>query len=130
MDYAGRLDRARQATAAAGLDALLVTPGADLRYLTGYAAVGLERLTCLVLPADGDPALVVPRLERPAALASPAGGLDLEVLDWAETDDPFALVARRLPAGAGRVGVDDRMPAAAVLAFREALPAAEQSLAG
>jgi Xaa-Pro aminopeptidase len=41
MDFADRLDRARKATAAAGLDALLVTPGADLRYLTGYPAVAL-----------------------------------------------------------------------------------------
>jgi Xaa-Pro aminopeptidase len=130
VDFADRLDRARKATAAAGLDALLVSPGADLRYLTGYAAIPLERLTCLVLPADGDPVLVVPRLERPAALASPAGRLDLEVLDWAETDDPFALVARRLPARAARVAVDDRMHAAKVLAFRDAVPGAEQSLAG
>jgi Xaa-Pro aminopeptidase len=130
VDFGDRLDRARKATGAAGLDALLITPGPDLRYLTGYAAVGLERLTCLVLPADGDPALVVPRLERPAALASPAGGLDLEVLDWAETEDPFALVARLLPARVSRVAVDDQMHAAKVFAFRAALPAAEQSLAG
>ena len=130
MDYADRLERARKAAGAAGLDALLVTPGPDLRYLTGYPAVSLERLTCLVVPADGDPLLVVPRLERPAALASPVGGLDLEVLDWAETADPFALVARRLPARAARVAVDDRMHAAKVLAFRDAVPGAEQSLAG
>jgi Xaa-Pro aminopeptidase len=130
VDYVDRLDRARKATGAAGLDVLLVTPGPDLRYLTGYAAVGLERLTCLVLPADGDPALVVPRLERPAALASPVGGLDLEVLDWAETDDPFVLAARLLPAGVTRVAVDDQMHAAKVFAFQRALPAAEQSLAG
>ncbi|HVE99394.1 MAG TPA: aminopeptidase P family N-terminal domain-containing protein, partial [Mycobacteriales bacterium] len=38
-----RLARAQQATADAGLDALLVTPGADLRYLTGYDALPLER---------------------------------------------------------------------------------------
>src|SRR5215207_5157016 len=130
MDYADRLDRARKATGAAGVDALLVTPGADLRYLTGYAAVGLERLTCLVLPADGDPVLVVPQLERPAALASPVGGLDLEVLDWAETDDPFTLAARRLPAGTTRVAVDDQMHAAKVFAFRSALAGDEQTLAG
>ena len=40
-----RMSRAKQAAAAAGLDAVLVTPGADLRYLTGYDAVQLERLT-------------------------------------------------------------------------------------
>jgi len=130
VDYADRLSRARAATAAAGLDAMLVTPGPDLRYLTGYAAVGLERLTCLVLPAGGDPALVVPRLERPAALASPVGGLDLEVIDWAETEDPFPLAARLLPAGVARVAVDDQMHAAKVFAFQTALPAADLSLAG
>ena len=130
MDFRDRLDRARAATGAAGLDALLITPGPDLRYLTGYPAIGLERLTCLVLPASGDPVLVVPQLERPAALAAPVGRLGLEVLDWAETEDPYALVTKQLPTAAGRVGLDDHMHAAKVLAFRAALPAAEQVLAG
>ena len=58
---------ARDALAQAGFDALLVTPGADLRYLTGYDALALERLTCLVLAATGAPALVVPALEELAA---------------------------------------------------------------
>ena len=48
-----RLSHARKAGADAGIDALLVTPGPDLRWLTGYEALPLERLTCLVLPADG-----------------------------------------------------------------------------
>ena len=129
MDLSGRLDRARAATAAAGLDALLITPGPDLRYLTGYPALALERLTCLVLPAEGDPVLVVPALERLAALASPVAGLGLDVRAWDETDDPVGLVAGLLP-GADRLGLDDHMFAAMVLAFRDALPAAEQVLAG
>ena len=58
---------AQRATAAVGLDAVLVTPGSDLRYLTGYDAHAQERLTCLVVPARGEPTLVVPTLERPAA---------------------------------------------------------------
>jgi Xaa-Pro aminopeptidase len=124
-----RIVRARRRAADAGLDALLVTPGADLRYLTGYDAVPLERLTCLVLPTQADPVLVVPALERPAALASPAGALGLEVRDWQETDDPYALVATLLP-GARRVAVDDHMWAEKVLHLRAAMPGAEQSLAG
>ncbi|MEV4389903.1 aminopeptidase P family N-terminal domain-containing protein, partial [Micromonospora sp. NPDC049580] len=67
-----RLLAAQRATAAAGLDALLLTPGSDLRYLTGYDAHVGERLTCLVLPAEGAPTLIVPRLERPAAEAAQA----------------------------------------------------------
>ncbi len=127
---ADRIDRARQAAGAAGLDALLVTPGADMRYLTGYHALPLERLTCLVIPVDGDPVLVVPGLEKAAAEASPASGLGLEILGWAETDDPYALVAERLPKGVRRVAVDNHMWAEKVLAFQAALPGAEQSLAG
>jgi Xaa-Pro aminopeptidase len=95
---AGRLREVAVATAAGGLDAVLLTPGPDLRYVTGYDAHQLERLTCLAVPADGAPFLVVPRLEEPAAKASHAGRLDLEIVGWDETDDPYALVARRLGA--------------------------------
>ncbi|MFC9843991.1 M24 family metallopeptidase [Streptomyces sp. NPDC060223] len=127
---AGRLRTAGQAAARAGLDALLISPGADLRYLTGYDALPLERLTCLVLPADGDPFLLVPALEEPAAQASPAGDLGIEITAWSETEDPYALVAARLPARTARLGVDNRMWAEKTIAFRTALPGARQELAG
>jgi len=109
---------------------VFLTPGPDLRYVTGYDAIQLERLTCLVLPAAGEPFLVVPRLELAAAQASPAGGLGVEMVSWGETDDPFALVAGRLPADVARVGVADRMWAVMALRFRAAMPGAEQVAAG
>jgi Xaa-Pro aminopeptidase len=127
---AERLTLARKAAADAGLDALLVSPGADLRYLTGYQALPLERLTCLVVPAGADPFLMVPALERPAALASPAGRLGLEITGFAETDDAYAEIARRLPAGARRFAVDNHMWAEKLLAFQAALPDAQACLAG
>ncbi|HEU5160410.1 MAG TPA: Xaa-Pro peptidase family protein [Streptosporangiaceae bacterium] len=125
-----RLARVQEATAEAGLGALFLTPGPDLRYVTGYDATQLERLTCLVVPAASDPFLVVPRLELPAAQASPAGRLGVEMVAWDETDDPFALVAGRLPGPPRRVGVADRMWAVMALRFRAVLPAAEQVPAG
>jgi Xaa-Pro aminopeptidase len=130
LDLAGRLARARTAVARAGLDAVLVTPGADLRYLNGYDARSYERLTCLAVPADGEPVLVVPRLEEPAALASPAGTLGLSIVSWGETDDPYALVASRLPGTVRRVGLDNQMWFEKAVAFRAAFPEAEQCLAG
>lgn len=123
-----RIERARAAAAAAGLDALLVSPGADLFYLTGYRALPLERLTCLVLPTQGDPVLVVPALEQPAAEASPVGRLGVAIVPWGETDDPYELAGSFLP-GARRIAVDNHMWAEKVLRFRAALPAAEQQLA-
>jgi Xaa-Pro aminopeptidase len=127
---AGRLELAAAAAREAGLSALLLTPGPDLRYLTGYDAKQLERLTCLAVPADGDPFLVVPRLERPAAAASPAGGLGLEIIGWDETEDPYALLASHLkPGGTRPVGLSDRMWALMVLRLRAALPGVPQALA-
>jgi Xaa-Pro aminopeptidase len=125
---AGRLAEAAQAAGAAGLDALLLTPGPDLRYVTGYDAIQMERLTCLALPAVGSPFMVVPRLELPAAQASPAGGMGIEFVAWDETDDPFALVAARLD-GVATAGLSDRMWALNVFRFRDTLPSAGFRLA-
>ena len=124
-----RLGRAQAATARAGLDALLITPSADLRYLLGVPASTHERLTCLVLPADGSPVLVVPRLERPGFAEAGLAERGVELVDWADGEDPYALVARlvRLPR---RVAVADEMPARHVLGLRGAMPNAAQRLAG
>jgi Xaa-Pro aminopeptidase len=129
-EFTARLDRARAAAAAAGLDAVLVTPGPDLRYLTGYVAKPLERLTCLVVPAAADPVLIVPFLERPAAEAAGVTDLGLAIADWQETDDPIALVAAILGPDVRNYGVDDHMWAEKVLRLRAGLPGVEQLLAG
>jgi Xaa-Pro aminopeptidase len=125
---ANRFGLVRDAVRSAGLDAVLLSPGPDLRYVTGYDANQLERLTCLAVPADGDPALYVPRLELPVAQASPAGSLGLEIIPWEETADPFRLVAGRL-GNVAAVGVSDRMWALFVLRFRDVLPSARLALA-
>lgn len=124
-----RLSGVRRLAADRDVDAVVVTPAADLAYLCGYAAKATERLTALVLSPSRDPVLVVPRLERPVALTGPVADLSIEVVTWEETDDPYALVASLVP-GARRVALDDHMWAAKVLALRAAIPAAEQVLAG
>jgi Xaa-Pro dipeptidase len=126
-----RLTRAREATRVAELDVLLITPSPDLRYLLGVGGESHERLTCLILPADGHPTLVVPALERPGLDGTPVLGLDLEIAEWTDGDDPYALVADLLRRSGSpvRAGVGDAMPAAHVLALRAALPACEQQLA-
>ncbi len=58
---AGTDDAATALAAAAAVDALLISPGPDLRYLTGYHAPPFERLTCLVLRTEGHPLVVCPR---------------------------------------------------------------------
>ena len=123
-----RLARVAEAVRAKGLDVLLLTPGPDLRYVTGYDAKQLERLTCLAVPAQGDPFLLVPRLELKAALASPAGALSVEILTWGETEDPFGMISSAV-GEPHSVALSDRMWALHVLAFEDAFPTAERRLA-
>ena len=54
-----------------GVDVLLLSTGADLPYLTGYEAMPLERLTMLVLPADGRRGARGPALEAPRVVEQP-----------------------------------------------------------
>ena len=123
-----RLARAAEAAARSGLDALLLTPGPDLRYLTGYDTHQSERLTCLAVPAAGPAFLVVPRLELASAQASPVSGMNLDLVVWDETDDPYQAVALRLGSPA-TVGLAGQMWAMMVLRFRDAMPGAHQALA-
>src|ERR1044072_8104258 len=69
--YAERIRAAQAIAKAEGFAAILVGVGADMRYLAGYPAMPLERLTMLVLPADGDASLVAPRLEATPAPSWP-----------------------------------------------------------
>ncbi|TCC61055.1 aminopeptidase P family protein [Kribbella pittospori] len=121
-----RLERAREAAAGTGL---LIAPGSDLRYLLGQPGGSFERLTMLVIPAEGAPALVVPKLEAPGYDGLPLEELGVEVLTWVDGEDAYGLAADRLR-GSDRVAVSDFTPALHVLAMRDALPKAEQTLAG
>ena len=126
-----RLSRARGEAASRGLDSLLITPSPDFAYLLGYRPPELERLTCLVVPAEGEPRLVVPRLEAPLArhqLGDLADRVDL--LAWDETDDPFQLVHALVATDAKRVGVQDQMWARFVLRLRAVLDPVELVVAG
>ena len=128
-----RLYAARAVADELGIDVLVVTPGSDLRYLCGYAAHAMERLTALAVPRRGEPLLVVPRLEAPMVDASPAGSLGLELLAWDETDDPFARLAgavtARLGGAPARVAVGNRTWAEHALGVQRALPGAALELA-
>ncbi len=128
-----RVYAARAVAAELGVDVVVLTPGSDLRYLCGYDAHAMERLTALAVPRSGEPLLVVPRLEAPMVGASPAGALGLELLAWDETDDAFALLAREVTARLGsaptRVAVGARTWAEHALGVHRAMPGSALELA-
>jgi Xaa-Pro aminopeptidase len=93
MSFGDRIDRARKALIEEGLDGMLFSVGADLPYFTGYEAMQTERLTMLVLPAEGEATLLVPELEAPRV--ERRGDL-FEVRPWAESENPIGLVAEQV----------------------------------
>ncbi|AWW37014.1 aminopeptidase P family protein [Streptomyces cadmiisoli] len=120
-DYRARLERAARAAEDAGLAGLLVAPGPDLVWLTGYAPTAItERLTVLILAAGQDPVLVVPTLEAPDAAKAP-GAPALTLRDWTDGKGPYATAAALLDA-AGRLGVSDNTWAMHLLGLQNALP--------
>ena len=133
--FAERLSAAKALAGRTGLGAILVGVGADLRYLAGYPAMPLERLTMLVIPARGVTSLVVPRLEAtPARLCPPAASGDLPVVTWEEGDDAYARVAELLSPGASpgpgrRIAVSDDLAARHLLPLQRHFASAEFSLA-
>ena len=119
--YARRLRDAAKATAAADLGGVVVTPGYDLRYLLGSRAQTFERLTALVVPAVGDPTVVVPRMELASLKDSAVVELGMAVQDWVDGQDPYRLVVDALGGAPARVAVTDSMPALHLLPLAELL---------
>ncbi|QUC00316.1 aminopeptidase P family protein [Cellulosimicrobium cellulans] len=123
--YAARRERAAAHAREAGLTGLLVSPGPDLAYFTGYAPPETERLTLLTIPAEGTgptggASVVVPLLER-GDLASAPGADGLDVVTWRDGDDEHDAAARLLAAD-GTYAVSDATWALHVLGLQRALP--------
>jgi Xaa-Pro aminopeptidase len=123
-----RIGRARDAMRRAGVSTMCIGPGADLRYLAGYHALSLERLTLLVVQADRDPVLVVPELERPRALSQGVGER-VDIVAWGETEDPLDVLRGIAGDPLGTVCVSDRLWAAFLLRLEHTFPRARFELA-
>ncbi len=63
-EFAGRRDRVRDAMAARGLDACLISAPENIYYLTGLDHQGYFAYQALVLPLEGPPVLVTRAMER------------------------------------------------------------------
>ena len=118
MSFGNRIDRAKSALIEEGLDGMLLSVGADLPYFTGYEATQTERLTMLVLPAEGPAMLLVPELEAPRI--EPRGDL-FEVRPWAESENPVGLVAEQVRGWSAAL-IGDHTWATFVIGLQEELP--------
>ncbi|MDX1448239.1 MAG: Xaa-Pro peptidase family protein [Acidimicrobiia bacterium] len=122
-EFLDRLASASAAVAASDYDALVVGVGPDLEYLTGYSAHELERLNVLVLTADREPTMVMPRLEAPGFPQIDG----IRVRDWLDGEDALEILFD-LVGDAKRVAVADTMRALFVVPMLRRRPGLEFGL--
>jgi len=100
----GRLARLRASMASHDLDAVIVTPGANMRYFLGLTWRETERLVCAVI-SGSNVAFVCPKFEDTALLAALSSPVDC--VWWEEHEDPRQAVANIFAEGSfSRIGVD------------------------
>ena len=107
-----------------GADALLLFPGTDIGYYTGFSIGMSERLAAALIPFDGEPVIIVNELEKELRGQEPW----IEEVDvWLEHEDPVELLAEnmeRLGLDGAVVGVAEDAPWGWVNRLKERLPAA------
>jgi len=85
------------------LDAILITSPRHVYYLTGFLSEPHERLLSLIVPAVGEPVLLVPALDREAA--EQASSVK-RIATHTDTDDAYAVLAGLLPKPCRRLGLE------------------------
>ena len=103
-----RIAKAQKLMREQGVSALLVEPGSSLIYFTGVHWSRSERLTCAIIPAEGEIGVVTPFFEEPSVRESL--GVPAQVRTWQEHEDPLALVAgwlRDRKLGSGVVAIEE-----------------------
>lgn len=119
---AARLERVRDRLRQLGLHALWVGQSTNLRYLSGVVEHPSERLFGALIPAEGEPAMIVPRLyhdemQELSAISqvhswSDEGGMGTAIRRWFDLPD------------AATMAVDPQLQASFLFAFQDQLPRA------
>lgn len=112
VDYAARRQALRRQMAKAGLDGVVIAPGANLYYLAGYWGHLSRRFTALVLGArDGQEVFVCPDFELSLHSASAQDVADFRT--WPRRNDPEGPAAQAFAdwgVRTGTIGLDPVLP--------------------
>lgn len=108
-----------------GIDGLLLFPGANMTYYTGFNIGLSERLASAVLPVEGDPWFVVNELEAELRGQEP---WFRDIAVWREYEDPLSLLADTLKdkdLESATLGIPLEAPWGWVNGLKEELPEAD-----
>ncbi|WP_461866338.1 aminopeptidase P family protein [Thermococcus sp.] len=115
MDYRRRISKLREMMEENEAVGALIAPGSNFYYLTGINPLGsLERLFLLLIPSEGEPAIIAPQLYENELSTWELGRLFL----WHDGEDPYQLFRRVLEENFpknGKLLVDDTMPVGTLL---------------
>jgi Xaa-Pro dipeptidase len=89
-----RIAKAQQLMQKHNIAAMILEPGAAMDYFSGIQWWRSERLTAVVIPKEGEIAVVCPFFEEPSIRESLAVGEDVRV--WQEHESPFEQVKQIL----------------------------------
>jgi Xaa-Pro dipeptidase len=111
-----RLDLARELMKQYGMDAILITTGASLKYYTGTNWGQSERLFAYVIPQAAAAFVICPFFERDrlaeVLLGFPERETTITYL-WQENEDPFIILRRALGETnitTGTLGLEEKVP--------------------
>ena len=120
-----KTDKLVESMKGAGAQALLLFPGTDIGYYTGFSIGMSERLAAALIPFnDEEPLIIVNQLEQELRGQKP---WIKEVDVWLEHEDPIELLAEnieRLNLDKGVIGVSENAPWGWVNRLSNRLPAA------
>lgn len=106
-DVQARLARVAEVAKARGASAVALVPGSNLRYSTGLRFHLSERPIIAFVTAEGELALIVPKLEAPQVEARPE--LNVRCFSWSDEEGPegaFGQAAEALGLKGAALGVD------------------------
>ena len=89
-----RINKAQQLMKKMDIAAIILEPGAAMDYFSGIQWWRSERLTALVIPREGEVAIVCPFFEEPSIRETLAVGKDVRV--WQEHQSPFEQIKQIL----------------------------------
>jgi len=122
----GRIEKARQLMRRNKLDAIFLESGSSLFYFTGVRSSANESFLGWTLPVRGEPGWIAPASGEKQAREAVGPGADLRLSR--EDEGPFQEIARLLRdrgAGAGRIGIEERVRFSVFDGIRKALPSSE-----
>jgi len=121
-EYERRVERVREYSMKRKLDALYLTNGTSVFYLTGYSFIATERPAALIVPVDGEITFMGPLLEKDHIPLKTRIIEDVKTyVDYPGEKHPiehFAEFLRDMELARKRIGIDNKAGAAGIWGYK------------